>query len=83
MLLRESVLTLLLMCVGFFYYTGISSFCPQCCHGGHLFHMLDWFDKNSECPSGCGCNCSRISYVTQNSNKQLYCIIFNSSKISP
>ncbi|XP_065883255.1 GATOR2 complex protein WDR59-like [Dysidea avara] len=47
---------------------GISSFCPQCCHGGHLFHMLDWFDKNSECPSGCGCNCSRVSYVTQNSN---------------
>ena len=31
--------------------------CQRCGHGGHLNHMTKWFEKNVECPSGCGCKC--------------------------
>lgn len=27
-------------------------------HGGHISHVQEWFSKNYECPSGCGCECS-------------------------
>lgn len=32
-------------------------FCVSCGHGGHVAHMMDWFQSQSECPSGCGCHC--------------------------
>lgn len=32
-------------------------FCVFCGHGGHVSHMMDWFQSQSECPSGCGCHC--------------------------
>ena len=25
--------------------------------GGHLDHMIQWFEKQSVCPTGCGCMC--------------------------
>ena len=33
------------------------SFCSGCNHGGHVKHMLKWFSRNEECPTGCGCAC--------------------------
>ena len=33
------------------------AWCHSCCHGGHLSHLMKWFKKNTECPSGCGCRC--------------------------
>jgi hypothetical protein len=36
---------------------GIFTFCDICHHGGHLRHMVNWFTKNSSCPTGCGCQC--------------------------
>ncbi|KAK6185511.1 hypothetical protein SNE40_007729 [Patella caerulea] len=36
---------------------GASNFCLACGHGGHTKHILDWFEKETECPTGCGCNC--------------------------
>lgn len=36
---------------------GASNACLICGHGGHTQHMMKWFSTNSECPSGCGCQC--------------------------
>ncbi|KAK7078549.1 GATOR complex protein wdr59 [Halocaridina rubra] len=36
---------------------GASNFCVVCGHGGHTYHMLDWFRDHNECPTGCGCHC--------------------------
>ncbi|XP_077982263.1 GATOR2 complex protein WDR59-like [Glandiceps talaboti] len=36
---------------------GSSNFCLSCGHGGHSFHMLEWFESNEVCPTGCGCYC--------------------------
>lgn len=36
---------------------GLSNFCLVCGHGGHMHHMRQWFEKQSFCPSGCGCPC--------------------------
>jgi len=36
---------------------GLFTFCEMCKHGGHLRHMVNWFSKNSFCPTGCGCQC--------------------------
>ena len=36
---------------------GLFTFCETCKHGGHLRHMVNWFSKNSFCPTGCGCQC--------------------------
>lgn len=32
--------------------------CETCGHGGHLSHLLFWFNTHSYCPTGCGCQCS-------------------------
>jgi hypothetical protein len=31
--------------------------CERCGHGGHLSHIMAWFQTQSHCPSGCGCQC--------------------------
>ncbi|XP_071547445.1 GATOR2 complex protein WDR59 isoform X3 [Panulirus ornatus] len=36
---------------------GASNFCVVCGHGGHAYHVLEWFRDHSECPTGCGCDC--------------------------
>ncbi|XP_071498660.1 GATOR2 complex protein WDR59-like [Diadema antillarum] len=38
---------------------GLSTFCIACGHGGHTQHMLDWFQTESVCPTGCGCECEQ------------------------
>lgn len=42
---------------------GLFTFCEMCKHGGHLSHMVNWFSKNSFCPSGCGCQCKFSSML--------------------
>mmetsp|Transcript_2095 Transcript_2095/g.3201 ORF Transcript_2095/g.3201 Transcript_2095/m.3201 type:complete len:728 (+) Transcript_2095:1-2184(+) len=37
---------------------GMFTICPLCGHGGHMNHMLNWFEDNKMCPSGCGCFCT-------------------------
>jgi len=39
---------------------GLLSFCMVCGHGGHMFHVIDWFRQNDWCATGCGCYCLRI-----------------------
>ena len=36
---------------------GHVSACLACGHGGHLSHMLQWFESHDQCASSCGCNC--------------------------
>lgn len=36
---------------------GAATACMQCGHGGHTLHMKHWFEKNTVCASGCGCEC--------------------------
>nr|CAD2181539.1 unnamed protein product [Meloidogyne enterolobii] len=36
---------------------GIVTTCVTCSHGGHLTHLATWFDTQSQCPLGCGCEC--------------------------
>lgn len=36
---------------------GSGVFCLVCFHGGHVEHMKAWFSTNTECPTGCGCEC--------------------------
>lgn len=36
---------------------GSFNFCMTCGHGGHTFHLMEWFKLHSTCPVGCGCNC--------------------------
>jgi len=37
---------------------GLSSFCLECGHGGHVDHLQQWFTKQTLCPMrGCGCRC--------------------------
>ncbi|KAK7790146.1 hypothetical protein R5R35_009355 [Gryllus longicercus] len=36
---------------------GSSNFCLVCGHGGHTNHMMAWFEIETVCPTGCGCNC--------------------------
>ncbi|GFG32156.1 hypothetical protein Cfor_09334, partial [Coptotermes formosanus] len=36
---------------------GLSNFCLACGHGGHSEHMMSWFETETQCPTGCGCNC--------------------------
>ena len=41
---------------------GLSSYCLQCGHGGHMAHMQGWFDGGEkECATGCGCMCTSTS----------------------
>ncbi|KAK6632142.1 hypothetical protein RUM44_007172 [Polyplax serrata] len=36
---------------------GSSNFCFVCGHGGHTRHMVAWFETETQCPTGCGCQC--------------------------
>ena len=36
---------------------GLYAWCQGCGHGGHAAHMRQWFEKNVECPTGCGHRC--------------------------
>lgn len=36
---------------------GAATACLQCGHGGHTLHMKHWFERNTVCASGCGCEC--------------------------
>ncbi|ESO82861.1 hypothetical protein LOTGIDRAFT_184651 [Lottia gigantea] len=36
---------------------GAANFCLTCGHGGHSQHILDWFEEEDLCPTGCGCSC--------------------------
>lgn len=37
---------------------GFFTYCQNCGHGGHVNHLMDYFENSDECPSGCGCKCS-------------------------
>jgi hypothetical protein len=39
---------------------GLFTVCAVCGHGGHLQHMKLWFSSNSQCPTGCGCDCKFV-----------------------
>ncbi|RNA39122.1 WD repeat-containing 24 [Brachionus plicatilis] len=43
------------------------AWCNACCHGGHLSHMMKWFEANRKCPTGCGCTCSP-NYINMEQN---------------
>lgn len=37
------------------------TWCQTCRHGGHAFHLIAWFNENSECPvADCQCNCMAL-----------------------
>jgi hypothetical protein len=36
---------------------GLFTVCSLCGHGGHLEHIMNWFENETKCPSGCGCSC--------------------------
>ena len=36
---------------------GLFTVCSLCGHGGHLNHVMSWFEGQTKCPSGCGCVC--------------------------
>mmetsp|Transcript_11851 Transcript_11851/g.39005 ORF Transcript_11851/g.39005 Transcript_11851/m.39005 type:complete len:320 (+) Transcript_11851:152-1111(+) len=36
---------------------GLHAWCQGCGHGGHVHHLRSWFEKNVECPAGCGHRC--------------------------
>ncbi|XP_060650843.1 GATOR complex protein Wdr59 [Drosophila nasuta] len=36
---------------------GAANACLSCGHGGHMQHMMQWFEKHSVCAAGCGCRC--------------------------
>ncbi|KAK7793188.1 hypothetical protein R5R35_012832 [Gryllus longicercus] len=36
---------------------GLYAWCQGCAHGGHLFHMQEWWANNKQCPTGCGHIC--------------------------
>lgn len=36
---------------------GSAILCFLCGHGGHVQHMRIWFETDSECATGCGCQC--------------------------
>lgn len=41
---------------------GLSNFCMVCGHGGHTAHLMEWFQTQSVCPTGCGCKCTRENF---------------------
>ncbi|XP_032869175.1 LOW QUALITY PROTEIN: GATOR complex protein WDR24-like [Amblyraja radiata] len=36
---------------------GLFVWCQGCTHGGHLQHIMDWFQLHAHCPTGCGHLC--------------------------
>ena len=39
----------------------------SCGHGGHTVHLAEWFEQESECPTGCGCACVMIAVAASKS----------------
>lgn len=40
------------------------AWCQTCRHGGHVKHMLEWFEEHTECPvNNCDCNCMSLDRV--------------------
>eukprot|EP00127_Corallochytrium_limacisporum_P003496 Clim_evm124s149 gene=Clim_evmTU124s149 len=40
------------------------TWCQNCRHGGHLSHIIEWFDRHTICPvSGCKCQCGSLDTV--------------------
>ena len=37
---------------------GLFTVCISCGHGGHVNHIMPWFEEQSVCPTGCGCTCT-------------------------
>ena len=48
---------------------GLFSVCSWCGHGGHTRHMIEWFEENEECASGCGCRCGDHKMRPQSANQ--------------
>jgi len=44
---------------------GLFTTCLLCGHGGHVEHLLPWFEKETCCPSGCGCSCVLRTYTSE------------------
>ncbi|KAK6094906.1 hypothetical protein MT418_005170 [Batrachochytrium dendrobatidis] len=38
----------------------LAQVCLECNHGGHVGHIQAWFSENTECPTGCGCQCLKL-----------------------
>ncbi|KAK7083685.1 hypothetical protein SK128_028073 [Halocaridina rubra] len=40
------------------------TWCQTCRHGGHAFHLMEWFKEHTECPvTQCTCKCMSIDTV--------------------
>lgn len=44
---------------------GACTWCPKCGHGGHVNHVMQWFQQHSVCPTGCGCVCLTTAETAQ------------------
>ena len=44
---------------------GLFTTCLTCGHGGHVEHLLPWFEKETTCPTGCGCTCVLTTYTSE------------------
>lgn len=44
---------------------GACTWCPKCGHGGHVNHVMQWFQQHSVCPTGCGCVCLKTAERAQ------------------
>lgn len=44
---------------------GLFTTCLKCGHGGHVDHLLPWFEKETTCPTGCGCSCVLTTYTSE------------------
>jgi len=44
---------------------GVYMWCQGCAHGGHLQHIISWFDQHQLCPAGCGHCCEFAWRVTR------------------
>ena len=44
---------------------GLFALCFKCGHGGHVEHLLPWFEKETTCPTGCGCSCIITTYTSE------------------
>jgi len=44
---------------------GLFTTCLLCGHGGHVEHLLPWFEKETCCPTGCGCSCVLTTYTSE------------------
>jgi hypothetical protein len=43
---------------------GLFTICAYCGHGGHFNHIMSWFQRHKQCPTGCGCECIHTSSCT-------------------